>query len=301
MRVLKVVSILVLLFLFSPQQAISNSLSQLSKGKIGIIERDPNQVLELAKAQAKHPHTRQLAIDNLRNFLLLDPNNISVKKTLVETLSCAGKHEDAISLSSEIHASNENDLEVLLCHAKALSAHKDSRTRGLEAYEKYLQRNPADYDAMNDYAEVLVKAGHKQRALTMFQQLIESEPANLKLKCHYGQVLSCAGNLDGALRVYQCVLLSEPENVGALIGAGVCSMYTCCPISAEKYFKSARQKSPNDSKVFLLSAQNFQRMGRLDKARNTLDKCLTQTQMETDDLFARSGMGETVVTIVSHK
>lgn len=306
MRVVNGISIFMLLIFVSPLQAISNPLSKLSHEALTSANSEADRVLELAKAQAKHPQTRQLAIDNLRNFLLIYPNNTCIKKMLIEALSSAGNHEHAIRLCGELRASTENDLDALLCHAKALAAHKEGHMKSVDLYEKYLELNPTDYAATNDFAEVLIHTGQKRRALTIFQKLILKEPDNIDLQCRYGQLLSCMGKLDDALRVYKEVLIKQPDNVGALIGAGVCSMYTCCPLSAEKYFKTAREKCPHDTKVLLLSAQNFRRMGRLDKARITLDQCLAQTKTETEELFGRSGLSETVVTetvvtVISHR
>jgi len=246
---------------------------------------EAEHLFQLALLQVRHPRTRQQGIDNLRASLQFRPD-CRVVRLLAETLSQAGKHQEAIALTQDLLKLDPANNETRHCHAKILAAHKPSCSKSLEQYAQYLKDNPCDYVVAEEYANAMIALAHKSDALTLLSDLCLKDPGNLSLKCKYAQAQFCCGKTAAAFKIYKEILSIEPAQHEALVGAGHCAF--CCGdnLRAETFLRLACATDQIDVNCQLLRAQNFRCMGRLDKASGCLQKCLQQAAHDNEQLLA---------------
>jgi tetratricopeptide (TPR) repeat protein len=140
------------------------------------------------------------------------------------------------------------------------------RPKGIAHLQHYLKLHPDDLQAEAFLAEVYSWGKNRKESLNILDKLITKNPNNLDLRNQRAKVLTWTGKLSQAIQEYKTVLAIDNKNVAALVGLGQCANYNGDYFRAEKYLKLARQQDQKDAQAQLVSAMNFNQMGRVDKA-----------------------------------
>jgi len=87
----------------------------------------------------------------------------------------------------------------------------------LKNFERILEINPDDADALLHKGEILAKTGKRDLALRTFEKITEFNPANIDALMHLAYILGTGRNPIEAIQYYDEVLYWEPNNSEALL------------------------------------------------------------------------------------
>ncbi|MBD3167391.1 tetratricopeptide repeat protein, partial [bacterium] len=201
----------------------------------------------LERAQRLEEHGVLLeAISVYREYLRLEPEDNDARLALVRLLNELGRAIEALPLIDELGREMPNDPRVqayveragrirqqqfqdkineyeqkvadpevdpalVLEYARFLDEN-NRRTRAVEMYRLYLDKQPGDYKVRHELARRYVWRKQYERALAQLKLALQRRATYADALILYGDILYWQGDEDGALEKYRQVLKHHPRN-----------------------------------------------------------------------------------------
>ena len=242
---------------------------------------------------------------NLSNALDLHDGIVKTEKNLEEVLKLGkikltsnyalslrkqGALEASVSAFAKMPGNKDAYLNLGEMYSLLGNIHKSS-----ENYEKYLQINPNDLNAMFKLAVVSEKLENYHQASKLFNQILENENAtnemfNVLYQNYYKKLISDKENAQNyinlgavcqklgknkeALNLYMKALSIEPGNQLAKVNLGSLYFQENNFSQAKKIFNEVLTKNPNNYKARLARAMCFEKTGNFKNAMEDYQKVL---------------------------
>jgi predicted TPR repeat methyltransferase len=167
----------------------------------------------------------------------------------------------------------------------AIAAHKEGRLLEAEvAYERVLNEQPAESNALNFLGMLRFHQGKPKDALELLQRSVEANPGNPHGQINLGNLLLAGGADTEALAVFTRATELAPELSLGWYNLGVCLRRLNRPKDAVEAFSKAIEFDTGYEMAHDALAQLFLRMGRLPEALDIYRKWLA---VEPDNPIAR--------------
>lgn len=118
----------------------------------------------------------------------------------------------------------------------------------IKEYERVLQRQPNNFDALINLTRLYVQLGQPDQAIPLMEKLVQQEPENLDLRLTLAQLYELTGQEQRAETVYDQVLAKQENNLKALVGKAVLRHAQGDTKTAEILFSQAEKVAPSDLK-----------------------------------------------------
>ncbi|HKT17754.1 MAG TPA: tetratricopeptide repeat protein [Stellaceae bacterium] len=102
------------------------------------------------------------------------------------------------------------DIAARLAEARRLAAAGDDAA-AKAAYLEILQRDPAQFDALNELGTLAYESGHRSAARTAYEQAVRRHPGKAMARVNLANLLVEAGELDAAQAHYAAALVGDPD------------------------------------------------------------------------------------------
>lgn len=102
------------------------------------------------------------------------------------------------------------DIAARLAQARRLAAAGDDAA-AKAAYLEILQRDPAQFDALNELGSLAYESGYRSAARTAYEQAVRCHPGNPIARVNLGNVLIEAGEFAAARAAYAAALAIDPD------------------------------------------------------------------------------------------
>jgi tetratricopeptide (TPR) repeat protein len=181
----------------------------------------------------------------------------------------------------------EETVRQMPANDKALNAigqiHLD-RGRPREARE-YLERavaaNPALGEGWNNLGGVELGAGNLDAALRNYRRAIELLPRAAYPLVNAGEVEARQGRMEAAVALFKQALVLEPKDAGAINNLGVSYSQMNQTDDAIAAFEYGIRVAPDDETLYMNLGRIYVRLGRREKARDTIAKLLERKPEST--------------------
>ncbi len=204
-------------------------------------EKDPATFYALAGSYSvlgKHA----LAIENGREAVRLDPDNIEYRRALAQVYLAAFQVDSAAQQYEEIVRRDSTDTDAWFAMGRLYESRRP--LRALEVYEAMLSRFGPEWTILLQVAELYNKQGQFDKAAAALQRMKDLDPANQPLQRTLAQTYLRAKKPDEALRILSALRELDPENLDYLGDIG--SVY----LLKKEYAKAEEAFTPiltNDS------------------------------------------------------
>jgi tetratricopeptide (TPR) repeat protein len=162
--------------------------------------------------------------------------------------------------------------------------------KALALYDKALEVNPQDFNALWASARLLYQQASYQEALNRFQAMTAYYPKDTPARIYLGLSKLKTGRADSARSDFQEALESNPDSAAALMGLGQAELELGNRFTANQYFKRALALKPDDEKlkstIARLREENEQYLEQAEKARqeflaNRLNRAMSARNQRT--------------------
>jgi tetratricopeptide (TPR) repeat protein len=158
----------------------------------------------------------------------------------------------------------------------------------MENYQKSLEINPADEEALNNLAQELVAENKVSDAIPYYQAALRANPSSAETHNNLGIALAMQAQLDQAFQHFQEAVRLKPDYVSAHANLGnvLVAQHRLAEAIAE-YQKSLRLR-PGDSQLHNRLANALSDQGRVEEAVVEYTKAV---EIKPEDPFVRFNLG----------
>ncbi|MCA9580345.1 MAG: tetratricopeptide repeat protein [Myxococcales bacterium] len=180
--------------------------------------------LRLAEVAQEHLADSTRAEEALHTAFQLDPSRTDVRDRLRLLLEAGGRWEEALRLleMGERHADQGAERAALLKDmARIASEHLGDPGRAAHYYERAVEEEPADRDALLPLCDLYIEGGRTEDAIGVLRRIIESFGAKrvrevAKFHHRLGRALEAQGDREGALEAYDAAFKADLTNIDVL-------------------------------------------------------------------------------------
>ena len=153
------------------------------------------------------------AAEHYRAAYRANPNNIDVLHDLAQVLGWQRQFDEALPLYRQL-LEKTNRADYILEFARVLVwAGKDEEA--VEHYQSYLNRNPSDFRARNEFGRVLGRRRDFSGASAQFNYVLRFQPENAEARLGLAQVMSWSGQYQSSLSETERILAENPKDFPA--------------------------------------------------------------------------------------
>jgi len=164
-------------------------------------------------AVTNHIHEGRIlrAEEIARAFLRKQPQHIEGMRLLADIGSRLGVHEDADFLLETAIALDPDNVQLRIDYIQVLRK-RQKFALALEQAQALLARDPESPVFQSLFAIESMQAGDYERALTAFDKVLEKLPADPATLTSRGHALKTYGQSDQAIEAYQAAIRAAPQN-----------------------------------------------------------------------------------------
>jgi len=159
-------------------------------------------------------------------------------------------------------------------------------TGAISYFDKMLDKNATDIDALNYKGLALDKLGNFTGAVKYFDKVLSLDASNRFALKNEGYSLANLHNYTGAMSYYDKMLGINSTDIDALFDKGLALNYLKNYTEALKYFDKALTIDPNSANLLLGKAIALDNLGRTQQAINYFDKALA---IDPKNVYALNG------------
>jgi len=249
----------------------------------------------------------QAAVPFLEQALKLEPKNGDLRIALADAYTRLNRRKEALAIYESLQEQLA-DRPAFWFNLGVLRAQSNNLDGATVAYERALELNPNDLDALNNLGLLHYRRGQYDQARTIFQKLVGLNPSstqaklNLAAAClklgdrkeaaaqwrevlkanpkqwlirlNLANVLWQDGDADGAKAQYELVLKENPKSADAWNGIGLYHLGRSQLEPARQAFASALAANPKFSPAAINLAIVYERLNRKADAIRTLQQAL---------------------------
>ena len=183
----------------------------------------------------------------------------------------AGHLQEAVTLVLQLlqaFPANPNFLQ----RAATLQTDLGHFKEAAELWERFLQVAPDPAEACPGLWEAYRKLGQPKAAVAASERIVALAPGAFEPLFCLGQALEADGQYRKARQAYEQVLATRPRNQDARIGVARMDYFNGSPLSALIKVERVLAESPDNTDALLIQGLTLQRLGRLTKAREVLER-----------------------------
>ncbi len=178
-----------------------------------------------------------------------------------------------------------NDKEL---YQKALSLYNAGRFNDADPLtQSYLDRHPADVDAVNLAGLIDHQTGRLETAAKWLQSAIRMSPQNPCFHNNLGVVFKDSGDIEAAISSFKTALDLNPDYVEAAYNLGVVCQLQGELTQATRWYEYVLSRDPNHYRTFTNQLAIYKDQGEIQKA---VDGFIKAIQMDHENLFVYSNL-----------
>jgi tetratricopeptide (TPR) repeat protein len=221
-----------------------------------------------------------------RRALALDPSNVTARRTLVQALTEAGRHAEALEQISPLIDSETKTEAYDLVWLGYLQQRLGHRAEAEEAFRRAIVTDANYAEARLRLGWHLGSEGRWEDALQQFETALTLEPDGANGYAGAGVALGALGHNAESESKLRVALARDRENPEALRGTGVLLMLTGRLKEALGYFLTLSTVDQESNTCWYWLGLTYRDLGELDQAEVSLRKSL-----------ALNDTGDTVATL----
>ena len=161
----------------------------------------------------------------------------------------------------------------LVEEANALRDSKDY-SGAIAKYEAALQANPALFVVYGDIGRIYREQGDADKAVDAYNKLLEKDPANSEARLELADTLLSKGRVDDAKKTLAALDMTGISNPYTIYNLGVGMMNAKQPEEALKYWEKAVTLDPKMTDAYLQMGFAYYSMKNMDKAKEAFQKVI---------------------------
>lgn len=118
----------------------------------------------------------------------------------------------------------------------------------IREYERVLQREPNNFDALINLANLRIQLGQPDQAIPLMEKLVYQEPERFDLRLNLAELYKLTGQKYRAETAYDQILAQQKNNISALISKAVLRSEQGDTETAKTLFAQAEKAAPSDLK-----------------------------------------------------
>lgn len=122
-------------------------------------------------------------------------------------------------------------------------------TKQIREYERVLQRDPNNFDALINLANLRIQFGQPDQAVPLMEKLVYNEPERLDLRLNLVDLYKLTGQKHKAETAYDQILAQHKNNLSALIGKAMLRNEQGDTETAKALFAQAEKAAPSELKA----------------------------------------------------
>lgn len=216
----------------------------------------------------------QEAIDELKEVLVYDPNNLAAMVDLAASLKVQGAVEEAKEVlirALEVDP-DYSRLHLMLAQVELMTGHRD---QAKELVQGVLDRNPRDIDATMMRASMYLGDGERAAARDLMQEAIERDPENSLMQAYFAKMIEIP---DGEVASAEARLLTalerDPFMAEAWLVLGVLQKGQGRVEEAEASFERGLGSSSDDANLHRELGLLLAEQGTADRAKVHLEESI---------------------------
>ncbi len=142
-----------------------------------------------------------------------NPNNIDVLHDLAQVLGWQRQFDEAIPLYRRLLEKTDRADYVLEFARVLVWAGKDKDA--IEHYQSYVNRNPSDFRARNEFGRLLGRQRDFSGAMAQFNYVLRFQPDNAEARLGLAQTMSWSGQYQTSLSEAERILAENPKDFNA--------------------------------------------------------------------------------------
>ncbi|MFQ5605153.1 MAG: tetratricopeptide repeat protein [bacterium] len=192
------------------------------------------------------------------------------------------EYREAIRLDSVARADDYRALGILLVQL-------DRRQEALPVYEKLVELEPDDIEALIVLANLYMFVGEEEASLTVQERALVLDPQNTKLLYSLGEAYYKRHEFEKAIAKFKQLLTITPEDILALEILGYAFQNAGDPKNAIAAYEKVLSLKPDHKKVLCEMATSLKELKQYRAARSTVRKAL---KMDPHYGYANIVLGE---------
>ncbi|HPQ89143.1 MAG TPA: tetratricopeptide repeat protein [Candidatus Mcinerneyibacteriales bacterium] len=170
-----------------------------------------------------------LDIDTLKKGLSLEPQNLTLKKTLLEAYYTSGYFLDAITLAREMIEKDEDDERTLELLIRAYLARQDFESASFYflPYDR-MKKSPYTekfYDLLFSLGQGLYEKGEYHSSRFVFEKALSVHPEEASISYYLGQIAVNQGHDEQAVGYYEQAFVDAPEPLKHDVASALVTAY----------------------------------------------------------------------------
>ncbi len=121
------------------------------------------------------------------------------------------RYDEALKDLAVLMKDYPQDLTLEMYEAKIYAYKQDYKT-SIEKHKTLVQKNPDDFDLINQYVDVLRWDNQYEAALAWCEFLLDNEPKNIEVLFKKARIQEALENNKDAMATYRTILAIEPDN-----------------------------------------------------------------------------------------
>lgn len=194
---------------------------------------DNNQEKAKNKAIIAQIHTFfrdfEAAISEYTAILEMYPDDISIKKKLIEVYKATGNYEAVIEKSKELadnYTEDSNGLWAMQNLTEAYNLIKDYE-QALQWANSVQKHNLSDkVEAGSNISKILLNKGEVDNSITVLNELIEANPQNIQLKKSLAACYEAKNMFEDAVKIYKKLIDEAPVSEINMINLELSNIYS---------------------------------------------------------------------------
>lgn len=195
--------------------------------------------------------------------------------------------ERAISYYNRVIETEPQNTDALNNLGIAMNS-KGHYDRAIVYFNQVIKIDPNDAKALNNLGDAMNRKGNYDRAISYYKQAIEIEPHKPHLFNSIGNVYKSKGDYDRAFEYYSQAIKIDSQNVDAFSNLGNVMYSKGCYVEAISYYKKAIEIEPHKAKVFNNLGNVYKSMCEYDLAISCYNQAIKQ---DPNNAFIYNNLG----------
>ena len=176
----------------------------------------------------------------------------------------------ALQLADELLAKSPEDAAVWTFKGELLDRDPATRDQALEAYNKALQFNPKQLQALSSVLAIQLIRNDLPKAQDTLAKLRAAAPNGFLTNYYDARLKFLSGNFQAARPLFQALLNDQPDNATVLLASGVNELRLKAPLQAEAQLSRAVTLQPGSGAARYYLAQAYLQLGKPEQATSVL-------------------------------
>ncbi|MDP8219531.1 MAG: tetratricopeptide repeat protein [Candidatus Theseobacter exili] len=215
------------------------------------------------------------------------PNNPSVYSGLGESLFCMGRYDESMRQFWEVLRLTPEDPEAHLWMARLYSKRKFF-ARALREAKIAVSLGMDSLMVDMTFANVYRENGNSKKAIVHYEKVLEKEPDNIQAICGLGNVFMKNGEKKKAYTYFEKALKINPYQYDILLTLGNLSWQKGIQDKALEYYLKAEKAGALPAEVYLNMGATLDKEGKIDEALEYYQKA---ADLSPDDFKTRVTIG----------